>query len=762
MIMSVRLFHLVTLLASVGLTAGGSLNSVADTNVPSGESKRTNAHLPLENPQPGKPWENSLGMRFVPAPHTGVLFSIWETRVRDYEQFEKATARKWREPNFEQGPTHPAVNVSWQDAVAFCDWLTKRERTEGRLNQEQGYRLPTDYEWSIAVGLDPNQGEERGQGMRFLPGVWPWGTDWRPPPGSGNYGLPGYDDGYERTAPVGSFRANQFGLYDLSGNVDELCYEGDLRGGSWQTSDASFLYSSSRTTVGLWGQGLPTYGFRVVLDLGQTHGAAIRPELRFMAEVAVTLDLLEKMLAQPDENVSDEDTTGVTRLFRESLYDQPGRMTLATGRAALANKDEIKALLQLATSYRAKMRRHDTQANLKQIGLGIAMFADVHNGMTPASLDQLVGSFISTNYAYFLTDLLSGQRFVYIGQGKKWQDDPDRILAYTPVDLDGREVLFNDGHVQHLNAVEFKRALAELKWTGERRLTPEREAAQPHAANAATSKEFEAEALRITDVVKTKIPPNGIFNARVYQRFVAALEPEQNTQMGWELLANARSFTEGKITAGVFAAYLDVFEAAAKWNEAYNQRPSFKGEWSAVMQALKRRVAPHGPIPIDLYDDMLGMLNEAPDGEVDDPVAVQLLATLKSATVSDDAARRVVKSLQPSLVKSRRARSQRNLRQIGLGCAMYADNYNGMLPPSLDVLVGKVIGTEKILNDPLSGKRFTYIGQGKKWQDNPGDIIAYTPAEEDGRETLFNDGHVQHLSAAELGAALNAQQKRSK
>src|SRR5688572_29368710 len=81
---------------------------------------------PALRPRAGEPWQNSLGMKFVPVPGTNVLFCIWETRVQDFEAFVKATSHNagegWRDPaaaatdyaaGFSQTPLHPVVNVSW-------------------------------------------------------------------------------------------------------------------------------------------------------------------------------------------------------------------------------------------------------------------------------------------------------------------------------------------------------------------------------------------------------------------------------------------------------------------------------------------------------------------------------------------------------------------------------------------------------------------------------------------------------------------------
>lgn len=109
-------------------------------------------------PKEAVPMENSLGMEFVRVSGSNVQFSIWETRVRDYQIFKEEAHRAWKSPEFEQTPEDPVVNVTWEDAAAFCQWLTERERKSGRLTAQQRYRLPTDQEWSVAVGLGPEQG----------------------------------------------------------------------------------------------------------------------------------------------------------------------------------------------------------------------------------------------------------------------------------------------------------------------------------------------------------------------------------------------------------------------------------------------------------------------------------------------------------------------------------------------------------------------------------------------------------------------------
>lgn len=241
----------------------------------------------------GRQFTNSLGMKFVPVPiifgptdGKAVLFSIWDTRVQDYMAFAQATSRKVEKPPFEQGPTHPAIMVSWEDAKAFCGWLTEKDLREDKIRAGLYYRLPTDHEWSCALRLGEKEAtlppaSNNGRVEGYL-----WGKHWPPPEGVGNYlgegeampdspqgaGLKGYRDGFRNTSPVGSFAANEYGLFDMGGNVWQWCEDWSdekhtlrvLRGASW-LDDYFIVLQASCRDFGRTTERSANRGFRVVL-----------------------------------------------------------------------------------------------------------------------------------------------------------------------------------------------------------------------------------------------------------------------------------------------------------------------------------------------------------------------------------------------------------------------------------------------------------------------------------------------------------------
>lgn len=134
----------------------------------------------------------------------------------DAKAWKKARVKglTWRAPGFEASPDAPVCLVSWDDAVAFCEWLSEKTGA--------GYRLPTEAEWEYACRA----------GART---AYAWGDE--PDAGAGWLNGPdltkagdrswterfNFDDGYFYAAPVGTFRPNAWGLCDMHGNVWEWC-----------------------------------------------------------------------------------------------------------------------------------------------------------------------------------------------------------------------------------------------------------------------------------------------------------------------------------------------------------------------------------------------------------------------------------------------------------------------------------------------------------------------------------------------------------
>lgn len=202
------------------------------------------------------------------APHRVSLkpffLSVTEITNAQYARFLRATgyhAPLYGEDKNLNAPNQPVVGVTWFDAVAFCQWLTK---TTGVT-----HKLPTEEQWEAAA---------RG-GLAGQP--YPWGA--QAPDAGGVYranyrreGLAG--EGEHFTLPVGSLPPNGYGLFDLAGNVSEWCQDryvplrrggpfkpGVLRllkGGSWISGPRDLRPAARQSAPPAYADGY--IGFRVV------------------------------------------------------------------------------------------------------------------------------------------------------------------------------------------------------------------------------------------------------------------------------------------------------------------------------------------------------------------------------------------------------------------------------------------------------------------------------------------------------------------
>ncbi len=217
-----------------------------------------------------RPFLNSLRVPMVPIARGKTLFSVFQVRVRDYMEYVVETGAMLPEVDYEQGLDHPVVNVQWNDAHLFCDWLTAREVWLGLIPESMIYRLPADEEWSAAVGLTYESGTSPKARSGVVEG-YPWGGSFPPSATSGNY-HPKFGSGFRETSPVGSFAPSRIGIYDLGGNVWEWCmdvYERGspdrvLRGASCFNDDPLYLMSSFRDHCPP-GRGRNNVGIRLAL-----------------------------------------------------------------------------------------------------------------------------------------------------------------------------------------------------------------------------------------------------------------------------------------------------------------------------------------------------------------------------------------------------------------------------------------------------------------------------------------------------------------
>jgi len=187
------------------------------------------------------------------------------------DRWLRTKQKNWRHHNYNQEENEPAVCLSWEDAQAFAEWLSSHEG--GQI-----YRLPSEAEWEYAAragsdtsrfwGDDPNEAcnyaNVHDQTSR-LENKFTWTEH-------------NCDDGYARTAPVGSYQPNAFGLYDMLGNVWEWCQDRYSRGyysridGNNQSGSSSPI--RQRVTRGGSWANEPTY-------VRSTLRSRILPHIRF-------------------------------------------------------------------------------------------------------------------------------------------------------------------------------------------------------------------------------------------------------------------------------------------------------------------------------------------------------------------------------------------------------------------------------------------------------------------------------------------------
>ncbi|MFT4768257.1 MAG: sulfatase activating formylglycine-generating enzyme [Glaciecola sp.] len=163
-------------------------------------------------------------------------FQNQEVTNAQFRQFQASHNSGQIEGNSLNREHQPVAQISWQQAASFCNWLSQREGLTPFYQEQQGiiigfdpsalgYRLPTEAEWAWVARI-------RGDALqRFT-----WGDDFPPKNLAENIAdnssayvtgrvLNGYNDGYVVSAPVGSFKANERGIFDLGGNVSEWIHD---------------------------------------------------------------------------------------------------------------------------------------------------------------------------------------------------------------------------------------------------------------------------------------------------------------------------------------------------------------------------------------------------------------------------------------------------------------------------------------------------------------------------------------------------------
>ena len=173
-------------------------------------------------------------------------------------------------PSYFSGDKNPVECVTWYDAMSFCEKLTAQERAAGRLPEGYEYTLPTEAQWEYACRAGTTTAFNNGTNIPTDEQEW-----YEPCPNLDPVAWYSYNSG-STTHPVGQKRPNNWGIYDMHGNVWEWCldwypgYEGSgrvIRGGGW--NDYALNCRSADRSNGNPGNDDDSYGFRVALSIVQ-------------------------------------------------------------------------------------------------------------------------------------------------------------------------------------------------------------------------------------------------------------------------------------------------------------------------------------------------------------------------------------------------------------------------------------------------------------------------------------------------------------